>query len=118
MTAHTATNLRPLSAEALGVAEASSSVALPGTAPLPAPVPLRPANVTSVTSAPQTRRRQGFSDRTFAQKRWVELADAIGAAFAVALTLSLFGAKSVLVLAIASIPLSLVVFKAGGLHAR
>lgn len=116
MTAEPAKDLRPRSGEAIGaVAEGRSSIAPPGTARLPAPVPLRPGKAVPVIAVPQASSRQRILDRSFAT-RCLELADLLGAALAVALALSLFDARSVLLLALVSIPLSLVVFKIGGLQ--
>jgi exopolysaccharide biosynthesis polyprenyl glycosylphosphotransferase len=117
MTPQTATNLRPRSAETLGpIADGPTSVTLPGTAHLPAPVPLRPSNAASAISVSDAPVRGDFPARRFTHKRWVEVADGVGAALAVAVSLSLFGAKGIIGLAIVSVPLSLVVFKAGGLQ--
>jgi exopolysaccharide biosynthesis polyprenyl glycosylphosphotransferase len=113
MTAQTATGLPRHSRDADG----PPSVALPGPVPLPDPVPLRPDRTAPVISAPSFETTQGFSNQTFAHKRLLEAADMMGMALAVVLSIGLlFSGSHVLLLAIASAPLGLVVFKIGGLH--
>jgi exopolysaccharide biosynthesis polyprenyl glycosylphosphotransferase len=116
MTAQTAIGFPRQSGDAFDDAGAPS-VALHGPAPLSGPIALRPDRPAPVSSPPTVETSQGISDRTFAQKRLLEVADTVGVFLAVVLGIGvLFGGSHVLLLAIASVPVGLAVFKIGGLH--
>ena len=117
MTAQPATGLSRHSGEALRDADAASPVALPGPTPRSGPLALRPDRVVPVTSPPSVATPQGSSEYTFARRRLLEMADMVSMALAVVLSIGLlFSGTHVALLAIASVPLGLSLFKIGGLH--
>ena len=97
------------------IAEAAPPIALPGPVALSESVALRPGRRALIVASPAGP-SPPFADRAFAHKRCLELADMAAVAAAVALSLSLFDANQVALLALASLPLALLVFKIGGLH--
>ena len=113
MTAQTAIGLSRGSEEALDDADHTAPVSLHAPAPLPGPVALRPDRSTPPSFAPS----RGLSDRPFAHNRLLEVADTVGLALAVVLGIGLlFSGSHIVLLALASVPVGLTVFRIGGLH--
>jgi exopolysaccharide biosynthesis polyprenyl glycosylphosphotransferase len=117
MTARPATGLPRRSGEALRDADGASPATLPGPISVSGSLALRPDLTVPVTSPPNLEATRRSLDYLFARRRLLEIADTLSMALAVVLSLGvLFSGGHVALLAIASIPLGLALFKVGGLH--